>query len=149
MSAFNDNMKENESHHVQRTELSGIFNTGGKKTLTRQRKSGTKIVVSRNKAYGGRSVMEPIRLIDCDSFASISSTSNLDDAQLHWSKHTPLGGANSRKVIFDLISASSSTFLSEYNTVSMAGLSGMGTTAKKKRHLCAYTPSTNRNFASN
>lgn len=73
---------------------------------------------------------------------------------MHWSKHTPLGDTVTSKGILlnDLISASSSTFLSDFKSVSMAGLSILNSnthTAKKKRHLCAYTPSTERSVASN
>ena len=77
---------------------------------------------------------------------------------MHWSKHTPLGDTVTSKgggivQLNDLISASSSTFLSDFKSVSMAGLSILNSnttrTAKKKRHLCAYTPSTERSVASN
>ena len=35
-----------------------------------------------------------------------------------------------------------------YGNISMAGLSGVNPTARKKYHLNAYTPSTNRSFIS-
>ena len=39
--------------------------------------------------------------------------------------------------------------MTDFKNVSMAGLSRFDTSAKKMKHLCSYTPSTNRSMVSN
>ena len=84
------------------------------------------------------------KLILSASMESRRLSNNSSSVELNmWGKHTPMSRNKT-----DLISLSASSFLSEFQNVSMAGLSGMGASAQKKRHICAYTPSTNRSFVS-
>ena len=103
------------------------------KTLTRQAK-GT---IQNYREFNSKLILSA-------SMESRRLSNNSSSVELNmWGKHTPMSRNKA-----DLISLSASSFLSEFQNVSMAGLSGMGASAQKKRHICAYTPSTNRSFVS-